>query len=382
MKTLLSGIQPSGDLHIGNYLGAIKQWVELQKRYNVFVAIVDLHAITIPQDPKKLYERTLEVAALLIACGIDPKKSVLFIQSHVPAHTQLAWILNTITPVGELERMTQFKEKREKAGVLAGLLNYPILQSADILLYQPDVIPVGEDQLQHLELTRSLTRKFNNRFGKVFKEPKALIQKEVARVMGLDDPSKKMSKSAESANNYIALLDSPDTIRHKIKTAVTDSRKDIRYDEKEKPAVSNLLAIYSAFSHHPIPAIEKKYRGRGYADFKNDLAELIVKKLTTIQKKYAALTKNKKQLLTTLEKGSKRANVVANNTLFNVKKKVGFVPDERILVFILVFFNPKPPWLVFPLPRIINPYPFSSLDPARIYFCSPLFNPEAGFFVC
>lgn len=325
MKTLLSGIQPSGNLHIGNYLGAIKQWVKLQKSYRVFISIVDLHAITVPQNPKELRKNTLELAALLVACGIDPQKSVLFVQSHVPAHTELGWILNTITPVGELERMTQYKEKRERAGTLAGLLNYPVLQAADILLYQPDVVPVGEDQLQHLEFTRTLARKFNNRFGHAFKEPKALIVRETARIMGLDDPSKKMSKSAPSPDNYIALLDSPEEIRRKIKIAVTDSGRDIRYDEKSKPAVSNLMAIYSAFSDMSLSQIEKKYQTRGYADFKRDLAELLVKKLAPIQKKYHELSRREKTILNTLTGGAKKAKTVANKTLFVVKKKVGFV---------------------------------------------------------
>lgn len=322
---LLSGIQPSGDLHIGNYLGAIKQWVELQKSHRVFIAIVDLHAITIPQDPEKLREKTLEVAALLIACGIDPKKSVLFIQSHVPTHTELMWILNTITPVGELERMTQYKEKQEKSGLMAGLLNYPVLQAADILLYQPDVVPIGEDQLQHLELTRTLARKFNNRFGQTFKEPKALIQKETARIMGLDDPSKKMSKSASSPNNYIALLDSPEEISRKIKIAVTDSGKEIKYDSAGKPAISNLMSIHGAFSGLSNAEIEKKYRGKGYGEFKKGLGELLVEKLSPIRKKYIMLSKDKKELLTTLQSGSEKAAKVANQTLNMVKERVGFV---------------------------------------------------------
>ena len=325
MKVLLSGIQPTGIIHIGNYLGAIKQWVEMQKSYRVFIAVVDYHAITVPQEPKKLYENTLKTAGLLIACGIDPQKSVLFLQSHVPAHTELGWILNTLTPVGELERMTQFKEKREKAGTLAGLLNYPVLQAADILLYQPDVVPVGEDQLQHLELTRTLARKFNNRFGKVFKIPRPLVIKETARIMGLDDPSQKMSKSASNPDNYIALLDSPAEIHRKIKIAVTDSGKEIRYDEVAKPAISNLMAIYRAFSGLPYPKIETRYPNQGYYEFKRDLAELLVEKLVPIQKKYSALIKNKKSLLAILKNGSQTASRTAEKTLREAKKKMGFV---------------------------------------------------------
>lgn len=324
-KILLSGIAPSGNLHIGNYLGAIKQWVELQKSYRVLAMVADLHAITTPQEPKGLEEKSLEVTKLLFACGMDPQKSLIFIQSQIPAHTELGWILNTITPVGELERMTQFKEKKEKAGVLAGLLNYPILQAADVLLYQTDVVPVGEDQFQHLELTRTLAHKFNNRLGKTFKIPRTILQKDTARIMALDDPTKKMSKSAASSNNYIALLDSPGEIRRKIKTAVTDSGKEIRYDPDTKPAVSNLLTIYSSFSGQDFTEIEKKYTGRGYAEFKTDLAELLVKKLAPIQKKYRELSKDKKTILEILHKNAKEASSIANRTLLVVKKKIGFV---------------------------------------------------------
>src|SRR3989338_7299382 len=270
-QVLLSGIQPSGsDLTIGNYLGAIKQWVDLQNTHTVFLPIVDEHAVTVPQEPSELHKNTLMVATLLIACGINPKKTTLFLQSHVPAHFEFAWLLNTMTPVGELERMVQFKEKTEKACILAGLLNYPVLQAADILLYQTNVVPVGEDQLQHLELTRTIARRFNNRFGQTFKEPKALIQKDTARIMGLDDPTKKMSKSATSPNNFIAMLDSPDEIRRKIKIAVTDSGNEMRFDPAAKPAVSNLMTIYSAFSGKSYTDIERHFSGKGYADFKRD----------------------------------------------------------------------------------------------------------------
>lgn len=322
---ILSGVAPSGNFHIGNYLGAIKQWVRLQKKYRVFAMIADLHAITTPQNPKKLHQKTLEIVALLVACGMDPKKSVIFIQSHIPEHTELAWILNTITPIGELERMTQFKEKREKSGVLAGLLNYPVLQAADILLYQTAVVPVGEDQLQHLELARTLARKFNKRFGKTFKITQALIKKEVARIMALDDPATKMSKSAPNANNYIALLDHPEEIRRKVKIAVTDSGREIRHDEIEKPAISNLMAIYSAFSGLSHPVVEKKYRGKGYAEFKKDLAELLIKKLSPLQKKYKELYKNPKKLLGILRGGAKKARSVAEETLVQVRRKIGLL---------------------------------------------------------
>ncbi|MEK7099175.1 MAG: tryptophan--tRNA ligase [Patescibacteria group bacterium] len=389
-KILLSGIQPSGALHIGNYLGAIKQWVDLQSDYRVFAMIADLHAITVPQEPEALRSKTLEVAALLVACGIDPEKSVIFVQSHVPAHTQLAWVLNTITPLGELERMTQFKDKahikyefwtemaryyrdtgellvqitkhlenengndpeknlklkikitgalgqsgfetidklfqieKTREEVLAGILNYPVLMAADILLYQTNVVPVGEDQQQHLELTRTLANKFNNRFGETFRIPKAHIQKDTARLMGLDDPSKKMSKSAPSANNYIGLLDTPDDIRRKIKVAVTDSGKEIIYDEEAKPAIANLLRIFSAFSQSAIADIENQYRGKSYAEFKNDLAELLVAKLEPIQRRYHALSQDEAGLRAALRRGAEQAHTIAQGTLRSVYEKVGF----------------------------------------------------------
>lgn len=340
-QIVISGIAPSGTFHIGNYLGAIKQWVELQRSYYVFSMIADLHAITTPQDPKKLHGKILEAAKILVACGMDPKKSVIFIQSHVPAHVELGWIFNTLTPIGELQRMTQFKEKREKSGVLAGLLVYPTLMAADILIYNADAVPVGEDQLQHLELTRTLARKFNNCFGKTFKEPKALLQKNVARIMGLDDPTKKMSKSAASPNNYIALLDPPDEIRRKIKIAVTDSGKEIKYDPGSKPAVSNLMTIYVAFSEVNIASgslseqnsawdtayrdLEKRYAGRGYAEFKNDLAELLVEKLAPIRNKYRELSEDEGKIKKILAHGAQKASITANKMLAEVKGKVGLI---------------------------------------------------------
>lgn len=326
---LLSGIQPSGELHIGNYLGAIKQWVELQKTHRVFIIIVDLHAITVPQEPEKLHENTLKTAGLLLACGIDPEKSTLFIQSHVPAHAELAWILNTITPVGELERMTQYKDKQKKTGVMAGLLNYPVLQAADILLYNPDVVPIGEDQQQHLEFTRTLARRFNNKFGDTFKEPEALIAAGTKRIMGLDDPSQKMSKSASSKNNYIALLDTPDVIRRKIKIAVTDSeipndKTDLKFYKTAQPGVANLLAIYAAFSNSTM-ADTLTSHWHGYSELKRDVSEIVVEKLSEIQEKYREYSKNERKLLDILAAGANEASQVANETLNAVKKKMGFV---------------------------------------------------------
>jgi len=323
-QTLLSGVQPSGNFHIGNYLGAIKQWVEFQKTHRVFAMIADLHAITIPQEPEMLHKNTLGVARILLACGLDPKKSVIFVQSQIPAHTELGWILNTITPLGELERMTQFKEKKEKAGVLAGLLNYPTLMAADILLYNTDIVPVGEDQIQHIELTRTLARKFNARFGETFKEPKEFVLKETARVMALDDPTKKMSKSATNPASYIALLDEPEIIRKKIQIAVTDSGKEVAYDESAKPAIANLMRIYSAFSGLSFKEIEVKFSGKGYGEFKRDLTDVAVAALTPIQKRHQTLTEPDVKII--LKKGQKAAAKIANATLAKAKKKTGFLP--------------------------------------------------------
>ena len=316
---------PTGSLHIGNYLGAIKQWISYQDHANMFILIANLEAITTPQDPDILLQNTYELVATLLACGIDPEKTVLFLQSDVSAHAELFWILNTITPVGELERMTQYKEKRNMADAMAGLLNYPVLQAADILLYQPDSVPVGEDQLQHVELTRELARRFNNKFGDVFVVPRAAVDKTTARIMGLDDPTKKMSKSAASPRNYITLLDSPDEIRKKIKTAVTDSGKEVSYDRERKPALANLIAIHSGFSGLTHTDIQKKYAGKGYAEFKDDMAELLIEKLAPIQKKYEQIRKNEKKLKEILREGGERAKKTAGKTLEEVKKRIGFV---------------------------------------------------------
>lgn len=323
-QIILSGIAPSGNFHIGNYLGAIRQWVELQKTHRVFAMIADLHAITIPQEPEMLHKNTLSVARILLACGMDPKKSVIFVQSQISAHTELGWILNTLTPLGELERMTQFKEKKEKAGVLAGLLNYPTLMAADILLYAADVVPVGEDQVQHIELTRTLARKFNARFGETFKEPKEYVLKETSRVMALDDPTKKMSKSSANPNSYIALLDEPETIRKKIQIAVTDSGKEVSYNESAKPAIANLMRIYSAFSGTGLKEIEAKFVGKGYGEFKRDLTDVLVGALNPIQKRYQSLTETSVKAI--LKKGKKAASKIADATLVEVKKKTGFLP--------------------------------------------------------
>ena len=323
---VVSGVQPSGEIHIGNYLGAIKQFVLLQDKYRTYFFIADLHALTLrQQEPEKLKQQTLNLAALYLACGLDPKKTIIFAQSAVPAHTELGWILNTLTPLGELYRMTQFKEKSERHEVLAGLLNYPTLMAADILLYQTSFVPVGEDQLQHMELTRTLARKFNSRYGKTFKEPKALLQKEGAKIMGLDDPSKKMSKSAARPANYIGLSDSPDEIRRKIKIAVTDSGREIKYQPEAKPAISNLLAIYGLMTDQSIAKLEKKYAGKSYSEFKADLAEVLVQKLSPIQKKYRELAGNKVKLLKILRAGAEQAGKTAQKTIAEVRRKIGLI---------------------------------------------------------
>ncbi|MEK7647187.1 MAG: tryptophan--tRNA ligase [Patescibacteria group bacterium] len=325
-EVVFSGVQPSGNIHIGNYLGAIEQWVELQAsdKYKSIFCIVDEHAITVPQKPEELRRKIKEVAMIYLAAGIDPKKSTIFIQSHVPEHTELAWLLNTITPFGDLQRMTQFKDKAGKQkSILAGLFNYPVLMAADILLYQTDVVPVGEDQVQHVELTREIAKKFNRLYGEVFRVPNVALKKEIKRIMGLDDPTKKMSKSAKNTANYIALLDEPEIIHKKIKSAVTDSEAEIKYDLENKPAISNLLAIYSGFSKKPIKEIEKTYKDAGYATFKKDLAEIIVMSLEPIQKKYKELEKNPRTMEKILEAGAKDAEKIAHQTLKAAKNAMG-----------------------------------------------------------
>lgn len=325
---LLSGIQPSGTLHLGNYLGAMRQHVALQDEADQAVyTVVDLHAITVPQDPQRLAEQTLSVAAMYLAAGLDPTKSILFVQSQVPAHAELGWLLGTLTKLGELERMTQFKEKgrgEERGSVGVGLLTYPTLMAADILLYQPTHVPVGEDQVQHLELARDLAERFNNRFGETFTVPEALLVTDTARVMGLDDPSVKMSKSAASEYNYIALTDDADTVSRKIKKAVTDSGSEIVY-RPDKPALRNLIAIYAALTGKAPADIEREYEGKGYADFKAGLIEVVNGFLAPLQAKYHGIMADRQGLLDTLHRGAERAQPLAEQTLQNAKEKLGFV---------------------------------------------------------
>lgn len=323
---LISGVQPTGKLHIGNYLGALKNFVDLQNsgKYQCYFFIADLHSLTEDFDPKEKPKQILNLVADYLAAGIDPKKSVIFSQSQIPAHSELTWIFNTITPLGELTRMTQFKEKSDsqRQNINAGLFDYPALMAADILLYKAEVVPVGEDQVQHLEFTRTIARKFNNKFGKTFPEPKPVLTK-APRLMSLDDPNKKMSKSQPAG--CLFLDDSPEEIRQKIKSSVTDSGKKVKYDIKNKPAISNLLLIYSVLSGKETKEIEKKYQGTGYAEFKKDLAELIIKTLQPIQEKRLKLMKNQKQVMKILAEGAKKARPLAQATMEEVRKKVGLI---------------------------------------------------------
>ena len=323
-QKIFSGIQPSGTLHIGNYLGAVKNWVALQEKYDSIFCVVDLHAITVPQNPEELHQKTIETAKIYLAAGVDPQKSTIFVQSHVKEHTELAWILNTITKIPELERMTQFKDKSsaKKQSVNAGLFDYPVLMAADILLYDTNLVPVGEDQLQHVEIARTLAKRFNNTFGKTFVIPEPFIVKEGMRIMGLDDPTKKMSKSASSEYNYIALTDSPEKIREKIKKAVTDSGKNIKYSD-DQPAIKNLINIYALLDNATPKEIEEAYRKKGYAEFKRDLGEVIVDFLKDFQKKYNGIDNN--EVLKILEEGKEKAKKMAGKKMADVREKVGFL---------------------------------------------------------
>lgn len=324
MKTIFSGVQPSGNLHIGNYIGALKQWVDAQNSTESIFCIVDLHAITVPQDPALLRQKVLEVAALYIACGIDPEKAHIFIQSENPDHTYLSWILNCVAPFGQLERMTQFKDKSQKYQdqTTAGLFDYPVLMAADILLYQTDEVPVGEDQKQHIELTRDLAEKFNRDFGPVFKLPEAVIKKEAARIMSLQNAAVKMGKSDQNPMSRIDLLDSEEEIREKIKKAVTDSGSQISRDSGSA-AISNLLTIYAAFNNQILDQVYTDLEGKSYGEFKNVLADLVVEKISQIQKKYQEVINEKGYLRKVLDDGRDYAISKSSQTLTLVKEKVG-----------------------------------------------------------
>ena len=326
---LLSGMQPSASsLHLGNYLGALTQWVAMQEDYNAYYVIVDLHAITVPQDPKELKQNTRRTAAQYLAAGLDPAKSALFVQSHVPAHAQLAWVLNCITGMGEASRMTQFKDKAQKGGVdnsSVGLFTYPILQAADILLYQPKAVPVGEDQRQHLELTRDLALRFNSRFGETFTIPEAQILKETAKIYDLQNPTAKMSKSAADPKGLINLMDEPSAVTKKIKSAVTDTDGEIRFDKEAKPGVANLLGIFSAITGESIPALEARFSGQGYGALKGDLAEAVVAHLDPIRTRANELLTDEVELDRLLAQGAHKANEIAERTLALVYDRLGFV---------------------------------------------------------
>jgi tryptophanyl-tRNA synthetase len=330
---VLSGIQPTADsFHFGNYLGALRQWVDLQRDHAPFFFIADLHAITLEQDPKLLRERTLRAAAQLLAMGIDPERSAIFIQSQIPAHAQAAWVMQCLTGFGEARRMTQFKDKSAKGGEGAasvGLFTYPILQAADILLYRPHYVPVGEDQRQHLELTRDLAQRFNSRYKKTFRLPEPYILKATAKIGDLQNPTAKMSKSASSPAGIIEMLDDPAVSAKKIRSAVTDSGSEIRFDVDEKPGVSNLLTIYSSLTATSIQDLEEQYAGKGYGDLKKDLADVVVDFVTPFRDRTLELLDDQAHLTQVLEKGRLRAEEVAQATLDDVYRRVGFVARPR-----------------------------------------------------
>lgn len=328
-KTIFSGVQPSGELTIGNYLGAIRNWTKLQDDYNCYFCIVDEHAITVQQNPADLRRRTLEVLALYVACGIDPEKSVIFIQSHVPEHAQLAWVLNSITYTGELGRMIQFKEKSKIHGdnVNAALYTYPVLMAADILLYNADLVPVGEDQRQHIEITRDIANRFNGRYSDTFVIPDIYIEESSARIMSLQDPSSKMSKSDENPNAYVSIIEDENVTSNKIKRAVTDSVGKVAYSD-EQPAIKNLLSIYSAFTDEKIETIVKKYEGKGYGEFKEELALVVNDGLRPIRAKFKELMDDKLYLEEIYKNGAKKAQYSANKIMSKVYKKIGFVKYE------------------------------------------------------
>ena len=326
---LLSGMQPSASsLHLGNYLGALVNWVNMQRDFNAFYVIVDLHAITVPQDPNELRTNTRRTAAQYIAAGIDPQESALFVQSHVPAHAELAWVLNCITGFGEASRMTQFKDKSQKAGsdsASVGLFTYPILQAADILLYQPKAVPVGEDQRQHLELTRDLAERFNSRFGKTFTMPEAHILKETAKIYDLQNPTAKMSKSAADPKGLVNLMDDDTTIAKKIKSAVTDTDASIRVDWENKPGVSNLLSIHSSVSGESLLSLEERFAGAGYGVLKSEVADVVVNALAPIRDRTNELMSDTTELDRLLASGAEKARTIAEATLADVYEKVGFI---------------------------------------------------------
>ena len=326
-KVIFSGIQPTGIMTLGNYLGAIKNWVTLQEDYNCIYSIVNMHAITVRQDPQKLRQNTLEAYALILACGIDPEKSITFIQSHVKTHAELTWVLNCFTQFGELSRMTQFKDKsaRYADNINAGLFDYPVLMAADILLYKADLVPVGIDQKQHLELCRDVAQRFNGVYGNVFTIPDAYIPKAGAKIMSLADPTKKMSKSDANPNAFISILDRPETIVKKFKRAVTDSEMEVAYREG-KDGINNLMTIYSVVTGKTLEEIQNEFSGKGYGDFKVAVGEAVAEHLRPVRERFDALMKDKAYLESVYRDGAQKASYVAEKTLRKVYKKVGFLP--------------------------------------------------------
>ena len=326
---VLSGIQPTADsFHFGNYLGALRQWVHLQDEFEPFFFIADQHAITVEQDPKVLRERTLRAGAQLLAAGVDPERAAIFVQSQVPAHAQLGWVLQCLTGFGEARRMTQFKDKSAKQGEGAasvGLFTYPILMAADILLYRPQYVPVGEDQRQHLELTRDLAQRFNHRYKKTFRLPEPFIVKETAKIADLQEPTAKMSKSASSPNGIVEMLDDPRVSAKKIRSAVTDSGSEIRFDAEEKPGVSNLLTIHSALTGESVDDLVERFAGRGYGDLKKEVAEVVVEFVTPFRDRTLELLEDRAHLDAVLASGAEKASAVAEATLRDVYDRVGFV---------------------------------------------------------
>lgn len=323
-KTIFSGIKPSGEMNIGHYIGAISQWVKMQEKYNCIFSIVDYHAITVKQNPADLRRRTIETAKVYLAAGINPAKSIIFQQSAVPAHTELAWILNCYgARIADLNKMTQFKDKAgaNQESVSVGLYDYPVLMAADILLYDTEIVPVGEDQKQHVELARDIAKRFNNEFGETFLIPQAVVKQEGARIMSLLDPKKKMSKSETNQNNCISLLDDAEIVRKKIMRAMTDSGNEIEYDAADKPALANLLTIYAQLGNREIPRLVKDYRGKGYGEFKKDLADVVVKFLTEFQAKYNKISDDK--VIKILEAGRKKVEKLASAKMEKVRQVIG-----------------------------------------------------------
>jgi len=321
---IVSGIQPTGNIHIGNYLGAIKQWISLQENNECVFFIADLHALTVPYDPKELQNKIIEKLICYIAAGLDPDKSIIFVQSQVKEHAELAWLLNTICPVGELQRMTQYKDKSKKFkdNINAGLFDYPVLMAADILLYKAEAVPVGKDQEQHVELTRMVARKFNQKFGQTFKEPKEIVPKFGGKIMSLTDPKKKMSKS-DDPKSYISLFDSPEDIQKKIMSAETDSGKDIIYNVTKKPGISNLLVIYSLLANKTTQEIEKEFKSKGYGEFKKSLAKVVIEYLEPFRRKQKELLSRDVYVKEMLDKGASRAKIIAETTMQEVRSKMG-----------------------------------------------------------